>query len=96
MRWKALDAHTIRSDTGHQISLSYADGVPAYSAWDVPGSACEAQRELLAPTMALAAEMFGCDPRADARAIARARRLIGIYEDAQQARAACEEEAGDG
>jgi hypothetical protein len=92
MRWRALDAHTIRSDTGHQISKSYADGVPAYSVWGPPGSASEEQRALLAPTMALAAEMFGCEPQADTRAVARAQRLIGVYACPQEARAACEDE----
>lgn len=88
--WRRVDSCTIRDARDYQISRSTVRGADAYTAWRPRGSASEDQRALLAPTMAIAAEAFGLNVKAGAAATARARQIIGIFDDARAARAACD------
>lgn len=90
-----MDSHTIRSEGGHQICVTYDDGKARYTAWGVPGSGTDVIKGIDQGTATFLHEMFGISYKRQGRAVSQARRIIGVFDDAQQARKACGEGVSD-
>lgn len=71
------------------ICLTLSGDARQFTAWDVPGSGAADIHELEQRTRQELERLFGITATQQAHAWRRARKAIGVYDDADEARAAC-------
>jgi hypothetical protein len=93
MDWQKTSKHSIESANGYSISRATVEATDKFTLWGPPGSGAEQFGAIERNTAAALRDLFDITEATQSRQIARARLILGVFDSADDARAAAEGDA---